>query len=158
MQRYFLRVLKSIVLFFVMVALIHVLIYFIAEESRFDTFMEFIGQSDLRSMAILFLVFSMVYPLIGYVKQQVYASKPFDDYKQEVIRMFAQANFVLESDENKKLVFRNKSAFSRLMRLYEDAVEVDYSDSPILLRGLRRDAYRFARMIQYLIRNTEGED
>jgi hypothetical protein len=159
MLRYFIRALKSTFLFFLMVILIHVLIYYMGRDSRAElTFMDFILQSDLRSMAWFLLVFGMVHPMIGYVKQKVHVSKPFEEYKQEVIRMFSEANFVLESDENKKLVFRNKSAFSRLMRLYEDAVEIDYSEATIVLSGLRRDAYRFARMIQYHTRNTEAEE
>jgi hypothetical protein len=107
-------------------------------------------------MLVIFLVaFGFVYPMIGYVKQKIYASKPFDEYKQEVIRMFLQINFVLVSDEDKKLVFRHNGALARLMRLYEDTIVVDYSDSPILMIGLRRDTYRLSRMMQHFIRNME---
>ncbi|MCL2098256.1 MAG: hypothetical protein FWH23_05800 [Bacteroidales bacterium] len=158
-QRYFIKALKAIVLFFVIGTLIYVIGYFLGKSSRPDlTFAELIEQSNITSIVVFFVIFGLAYPLIGYVKQKVYASKPFEEYKQEVIRMFAQVKFELVSDNDNKMVFRNKSALSRLMRMYEDKVTVDYSDSPILLLGLRRDVYRLARMIQYYIRNAEKED
>jgi len=160
MQRYLIRALKSIVMFFVFGTLIFLISYFLGRSSHPGlTFMDLIRQSDTTSIVIFFVAFGLVYPLIGFVKQKVYASKPFDDYKEEVIRMFAQVNFVLVSDENNKMVFHHKNALSRLLRLfYEDAIEVNYADSPILLGGLRRDTYRLARMVQYYIRNTEKEE
>jgi hypothetical protein len=156
MQRYFIRALKSILLFFVMGTLFYALVYFIGKTEL--TFMEFIQQSKITNIVIFFVVFGLAYPLIGYVKQKVYASKPFEEYKQEVIRMFAQVNFELTADENKKMVFRHKNALMRFMRLYEDAIVIDYSDSPVLVLGLRRDADRLSRIIQYYIRNAEKEE
>jgi hypothetical protein len=144
-------------MFFILGALIHLLIYFISSNKP-DTFMEFLGESDLKSMALFFAVFGLVYPLVGYVKQKVEVSKPFDEYKEEILHIFIQLNFVLISDKDGKIIFRHKSIFPRLLRLYEDSIELDYSDSPIVLSGLRRDAYRLARMIEYHVRNTEKEE
>ena len=159
MQRYFIRGLKATLMFFMIGTLIHVLIYLIGNDSEPKlSFMEFIRKSDITSISIFFAVFGMAYPLIGFVKQTVYASKPFDEYKQEVVRMFTQVNFVLVSDKDKKMVFRSKSALTRLLRLYEDTIVLDYSDSPIVLKGLRRDVCRLSRMIESHIRNNEQED
>jgi uncharacterized membrane protein YciS (DUF1049 family) len=159
MQRYLIRALKSTVMFFVLVTLVYVITYFLGKNSHQEvSFMDLVNQSRIMPLVIFLLVFGFVYPLIGYVRQKVYASKPFDEYKQEVIRMFLQVNFVLVTDDDKKLVFRHKNAVSRFMRLYEDTIVVDYADAPILLSGLRRDTYRLARMIQYYIRNMEKED
>ncbi|MDR0295569.1 MAG: hypothetical protein LBH91_05195 [Prevotellaceae bacterium] len=159
MQRYFFRALKTIVLLFILVALVFGLSYYLGRGSHPDiTFMDLIRRSNIPMLVIFLVAFGFVYPMIGYVKQKIYASKPFDEYKQEVIRMFLQLNFVLVSDEDKKLVFRHKSAVARLMRLYEDTIVLDYSESPILLIGLRRDTYRLSRMVQHYIHNTEKED
>ena len=160
MQRYFIRALKSILMFFALGALIFFISYLLGKGSRPDlTFMHLVRQSDTTSIALFFVAFGLVYPLIGFVKQKVYASKPFDEYKQEIIRMFSQVNFVLVSDKGQKMKFQHKNALSRFMRLfYEDAIVVDYANTPILLSGLRRDTYRLARMIQYYIRNTEKEE
>jgi len=159
MQRYLIRALKTIVLLFILVALVFAISYYLGRGSHPEIiFMDLIRKSDITSMVIFLVIFGFVYPMIGYVKQKVYASKPFDEYKQEVIRMFLQLNFVLISDEDKKLVFRHKGAVARLLRLYEDTLVLDYSDSPILLIGLRRDTYRLSRMMQHYIRNAEKEE
>ena len=157
MQRYFIRALKSILLFFIFGTLVFVLVYYTGTKSSDVNFMDFVYMSNIKNIIIFFTVFGLVYPMIGYVKQKVYASKSFDEYKEEVVRIFSQVNFVLISDKDKKMVFRPKSELLRLMRWYEDAVVVDYSDAPVLVNGLRRDAYRLSRRIQDYIRNVEKE-
>ena len=159
MQRYFIRSLKSILLFFLFGTLAYVLVFYTGtKNSETQNFWDFVcAYGNLQNMIIFFTVFGLVYPLIGYVKQKVYASKSFDEYKEEVVCIFSRANFVLISDKDKKMVFRPKSGLLRLTRLYEDAIEVDYSDTPVLVNGLRRDAYRLSRRIQDYIRNVEKE-
>jgi len=104
-------------------------------------------------MLIFIAAFGFIYPFIGYIKQKIELNRSFAEDKQEVIQLFSAAGFVLEKDENNKLVFRNRSILSRVLRLGEDGVEIDYSDNPIVVSGLRRDAYRLARMVQHYVRN-----
>jgi hypothetical protein len=40
------------------------------------------------------------------------------------------------------------------MRLYEDSIELDYSDNPVILSGLRRDVDRLASRVQKLVQGT----
>jgi hypothetical protein len=41
------------------------------------------------------------------------------------------------------------------MRMYEDAIVVNFSENPITLDGQRKDVYRLARSIEYAIRKNE---
>jgi hypothetical protein len=109
----------------------------------------------LRSLAIFGVVFGVVYPLFGYVKRKVHTNHPLDEEKLEVIRLFADIRFEVLSDEDKKIVFRHRSPFIRFMRLYEDRIEVDYSENPVVLSGLRRDVDRLASRIQRLLQKEE---
>ncbi len=157
--RYLIRALKFTFLFFLLGLLIFVLTYLFGKGSHSEaTFMDLVLQSDVKSMVIFFVAFGLVYPLIGYVKQKVYLNRAFEEDKEEIIRMFSDLNFVLQKEEDKKLYFRHRNTITRIMRLGEDKVEVDYSDNPVVVSGLRKerkDAYRLSRMIQHYVRQVE---
>jgi uncharacterized membrane protein YciS (DUF1049 family) len=154
MKRYFIRALKSIIFFFVIVVLVFVISFALGNSSENPiTFKELLQGTDLTPLTIFAVVFGMAYPLFGYVKRKVYTNHPLDEEKQEVIRLFADVHFELLSDENKKIIFRHKSPVARCMRLYEGNIEVDYSENPVVLSGLRRDVERLASRIQSLITN-----
>ena len=157
MKRYFIRALKSIILFFVLAILVFVISFVLGNSSDNPiTFKELLHGSDLTSLAIFGVVFGAVYPLFGYIKRQVYTNHPLDEEKQEVIRLFADARFELSSDEDMKITFRHKNPVARLLRLYEDRIEVDYSGNPVILSGARRDVDRLARRVQQLIQKETG--
>jgi uncharacterized membrane protein YciS (DUF1049 family) len=152
MNRYFIRALKSIVLFFVLIVLVFVISFVLGNSSENPvTFEELLERNDLSKFVIFGVVFGVVYPLFGYVKRKIDVNHPLDEEKQEVIRLFTDVRFELLSDENNKLVFRHKSAVTRFTRLYEDRIEVDYSGNPVIVSGLRRDVDRLARRVQQLV-------
>jgi uncharacterized membrane protein YciS (DUF1049 family) len=157
MNRYFIRALKSIVLFFVLAFLVFVISFALGNSANNPiTFEALLRGSDLLNLAIFGVVFGVVYPLFGYVKRKVYTNRPLDEEKQEVIRLFADVRFELLSDTGKKLSFRHKNSVARLMRLYEDRIEVDYSENPVLLSGLRRDVDRLAIRVQQVVQKEPG--
>jgi hypothetical protein len=122
------------------------------------SFVEFVQLSNIRNMIIFFVVFGLVYPFFGYLNQKIYLNRPFEEDKQEIIRLFSETNFVLYKDEDKKLIFRHKNPVTRFMRLYEDEIMIDYSENPILMNGLRRDTFRLTRMVQHItLRGSEEE-
>jgi uncharacterized membrane protein YciS (DUF1049 family) len=156
MNRYFIRALKSTILFFILTVLVFVISFGLGNSSGNPiTFKDLLRGSDLTSLIIFGAVFGMVYPLFGYVKRKVHTNHPLDEEKQEVIRLFADARFEVSSDEDKKIVFRHRSPLARLMRLYEDGIEVDYSENPVVLSGLRRDVDRLASRVQRLVQKEE---
>ena len=152
MTRYFIRALKSIILFFVIATLVFVISFVLGNSSGNPiAFKDLLQGSDLFHLTVFGVVFGLVYPLIGYVKRKVYINHSFDEDKQEVIRLFADVRFTLLSDEDKKMIFQHKNPVVRFMRIYEDRIEVDYSENPVIMSGLRRDVDRLARRVQQLM-------
>ncbi|MDR3236687.1 MAG: hypothetical protein LBT48_08215 [Prevotellaceae bacterium] len=152
--RYLRRALKSILMFCIIACLIYVAgFYFGASSNNQITLKDLLLTSNLKLLVIFLLVFGLVHPLFGYIKQRIYVNHPLDGEKQDIIRRFANANFKLESDDNKKMVFRHQSHIVRFTRLYEDRIEVDYSSNPVTVDGLRRDADRLARAIQEIVQH-----
>ena len=88
-------------------------------------------------------------------KKLIYSAENLATKKQEIIRLFENANFVLESDNGKTMVFRLRNKFLRLIRTYEDAVTIEYSETPATISGLRKDTLRFSRSIEYLMREQD---
>jgi hypothetical protein len=105
-------------------------------------------------MLCLVIVFAVIYPFIGFAKVKIYLNQPVNDDKDEIIKLFDQRKYVLVSDENKILTFRPKNKFNRLTRMYEDLLELDYSDAVLKFQGLRKDIYRHKRMLEEFAQKT----
>ena len=102
--------------------------------------------------------FAAIYPLIGFVTVKIYINKPLDDDKNKIIELFAGRKYMLISDENQTLIFRPKNKLHRLTRMYEDALELNYSDTILKFRGLRRDIYRIKRAIEDFAQQQSKEE
>jgi hypothetical protein len=125
--------------------------YSFSEKSKPDmSFIDLIP--EWRPMLVFFFVFALTYPLISFVRKEVWLSKPFAEERLNIIGVLGNVGYELESDKDGVLKFRLKNRFYGFMRLFfEDALEVDYSaGSPITVIGMRRDTYRIARHIEYL--------
>ena len=149
--RYAIRVLKSFVYIAALFFLLLSFMYAFSEKSKPDmTFIDLIP--EWRRMLVFFAMFSVTYPLISFARKEVWLSKPFAEERINIIGIFSNVGYELESDKDGVLKFRLKNRFYGFMRLFfEDAVEVDYkSGSPITVSGMRRDTYRIARHIEYL--------
>lgn len=150
---YVVRAVKSIIYIAVIFLLLLGIIYIFAEKK--DPDMSFIDimipKHNQMTMLGFILVFGAVYPLITFMSKPVYLVDPFNTYRSEIIKIFTSADYVIVDEKDNKIVFRPKRQFTRFMRMMEDAIEVDYSNNPILIKGMRRDAYRLARHIDYLV-------
>ena len=151
-KTYIRRALKSIIYIAVIFMLLFGLIYAISDKG--DTNMSFfdtiIPPSNRLQLIAFVVVFGLVYPFISFIKKNVYLNKSFEDERDNVMRVFENSAYVLIKEENNKLYFRPQNKVSRFMRMLEDTIEVDYSDNPIIIKGMRKDAYRIGRHIEYI--------
>jgi len=158
--RYPLRALKSIVLFFVLAKLLLALVYFTGADRASVSFLAFLqAQGDsLWKMALFLGVFGLIYPFIGYIAQRIPCARAFTEADQAAVRkLFADARFVLEREEAGKLFFRHVNPAARFTRVYEDTITVDCSSNPLVVEGLRRDAYRLARAVERYVRQRDEQ-
>jgi len=108
-------------------------------------------------MLIFFAVFSFIYPLFGFVKKKVYLNHNFTEDKEKIKEVIINSRYVLVAEDATTITFRHSSKFIRAMRMYEDAIILDFSDNPIILDGQRKDVYRLSRSIEYALRDTSAE-
>jgi hypothetical protein len=127
----------------------------ISETASLSHFLE---EGRLLEMLGLILVFALIYPFIGFSRVKIYQNKPIGENKSEIIEMFNQRKYVLVSDENHILTFRPKNKFGRLTRMYEDLLELNYSDTVLTFQGLRKDVYRYKLMLEEFAQKNHTHD
>jgi hypothetical protein len=160
--RYLIRALKSVVSFFVLALLAIALVYFTtAEQERQVSFWGFLqAGNNLTWMSVFLIFFGFVYPSIGYVSQKIACPRALSEAdKEAIIRIFAAARFLPEQDADSRLRFRHRHRLTRFLRLYEDTITVDYSEhNTLTVEGLRRDAYRLARTVEWQLLKADEEE
>ncbi len=108
-------------------------------------------------LLVFFLVISFVYPFFGFVKKKVYINRNFTEDKEKIKEVIINCRYILVSEDATTMTFRHSSMFLRVMRMFEDAIVLDFSDNPITLDGLRKDVYRLGRSIEYAVRDRSVE-
>ena len=103
--------------------------------------------SRMQLFFIIFIAYSFVYPLLVYGKKERYINGKFDDNKEGFIKSFGEFNYTLAEEKNNSLIFRKKSIMSRIMTMGEDRVEVNYTNNPVILKGIRKDLARLDRIL-----------
>ena len=159
MLHYFIRVFKYVVYYTIFLGLLLALVFYTSSDrGELQYFWELIPASNYWQVALFLVVFSAVYPFIGFVKRNVYLNRSFQADKELLIECILRANYQLASDDGATMSFRQKSIFIRIIRLFEDTITLNYSDNPIVLDGMRRDVYRFARNMEYVVRQRSREE
>ena len=151
MKRYFKRVLKFTLYLLIIVLIILVFLYMISSNAMSEdaSIWRFFKEGRPLVMLFIALVFGAIYPFIGFATVKIHINKPLSGgNKQEIVKLFFQRKYLLEKDEYKILTFRPKSKLNRLTRMNEDMLELDYSKTTLTLHGLRKDVYRFKRMLE----------
>ena len=104
-------------------------------------------------MILFFVVFSAIYPLIGYSKKNIYVSN-YKENHEKVKELFGNSRFVVESETPTSVTFRAKGAMTKAMRMGEDRVTIDFSENPVVMEGQRKDVIRFARWVENICQRS----
>jgi hypothetical protein len=130
-------------------------ITYYASDTKEISFKDLFLQDNFLYKAIpFFILVAAVYPLLGFSKKEIYISN-FKENEKEIINLFENANYVLTENSGSIIKFNAKRGITRLFRMYEDTVTIDYSNNPVIIEGLRKDVIRFSRGIEYLCQKEE---
>lgn len=148
-MKYFIRAAKYLIYFAVLFSIIVLIVFYTSSRPEgitvFDLFKEGSGYKILG----FFIVFSAVYPLLGFTRKQIYVSN-FAEKEKEIIELLQNGNYIIENQTPTSITFRLRNKFLRLMRMYEDRITIDFSENPVIIEGFRKDALRFSRGIEYI--------
>ncbi len=147
-RRYIIRVLKTIVYFTVIIL---IAVGFIALMSKNvtegDYSLLFKDKGFIRMLYFIGFI-ALFYPYLAYTSKKIYLRKDFIEERKYIEELLASAKYFIAKEEKKKLYFRPKNKFYRLMRMYEDTVTLTYHGNEIELEGMRKDTTRLARYIE----------
>ena len=154
MIRYLIRFVKYLIYLSVIATLLLALVFSLSDHGELQHFWELIPASNQWPMALFLVAFAAINPFISYVDRKVYLNRSFDRDRELLIDVILKANYQIKSDNENRLIFRHNHQLTRFIRMYEDTIILDYSDNPIVLKGQRRDIDRFARSMEYIIKNS----
>jgi len=97
------------------------------------------GYKSLVEIAIMFAVFSGIYPKFGFCKMTTAINGTLIDRKSEIVAYMHEKNYVLGKEEDGVLKFHRASILQRTTRMFEDTVTLTQTLEGIEIEGLRRD-------------------
>lgn len=152
-MKYFIRSLKYFLYFAVLFSLIVLIIFYTSDRPEGVTVADLFKEGSGYKILAFFIAVSAIYPLFGFAKKEAYLpGGNAEEKKREIIMLFENANFELTGETAGQLTFRPRNKIVRLIRMCEDAVTVNCSGNPVVVSGLRKDVFRFARLIEYTLR------
>lgn len=156
-MKYFIRSVKYFVyIAVILLIVVNIIFYTSQRQPGIENFTDLFKEGSWWQMLALFVAFSAVYPALGYYNKKIYTNNNFTDKKQAIINyMTENGRYLLADDSNGRLTFRIRSPFIKFMRLYEDAIVIDYTDNPIVMSGLRKEVVRFSSNIENIIMSEE---
>lgn len=152
-KRYFIRVLKTVAYFLVVILLMLVLIALMSKnvtEGDYSLLLK-----DRGFVRILYFIgaVALVYPYLAYSSKTIYLRKDFSEERKHIEELLAAAKYYIEKEEKNTLYFRPKNKLYRLMRMYEDTVTLTYNGNEVKLEGMRKDTIRLARYVERYAEN-----
>ena len=147
MKDYIRRTFKFIFYLVFIFAIVLIFIPMITGSKPEFTFSEALQNRRMLLLIVLFLAYSLVYPLIGFTKIKRYLNGSFNDNREVFDKTFDILHYEKALDTPEKIVYRRKSKFTRFAQWYEDAVVIMPNENPVIISGLRKSVTRIDRMI-----------
>ncbi len=160
MKKHIIRSIKYfiyIIVFFLLVVTIFAIFFNLEGNSIADVYRGMFKEGAWFKMLLFFVAYAIVYPFMGYQKKEIYTNENLATRKEDIKELFENANFVLQEETPTSMTFVLKNKFLRFIRIYEDAVVLDYSEIPATISGLRKDTLRFSRSIEYMMRERDEQ-
>jgi hypothetical protein len=157
MKDYLRRALKFIVYLSVIFFLVLVIYPLIAQGTAPKiTFRQIIQNQRFIIFFGFLLAYTLVYPLVAFVKVKRHLNGTFQDNRYVFEKAFETLRYIKTEDTPDKIVYRKKSQLTRFAQWYEDGITIHPNENPVTIEGMRKPVTRIDRLIdQYLIRISE---
>ena len=141
-MKYLIRSLKyfcSLIIILVLIILALVLTGFV-EADLSKMFVN--GYDSLWQMALIMLVFALVYPRFGFSKRTAHIYGSPEEVRPDILRVMEALGYRLETEADGKFSFRRRSGLSRLLKMGEDRITLSPTAGGVEVEGLTRDLAR----------------
>lgn len=100
------------------------------------------GYDSLWQIALVMLVFAMIYPRFGFSARTAHLYGAPEEVRPDVMRVMEALGYRLESEDSGSWSFRRRSGLSRALKMWEDRITVTPSGAGLTVEGLTRDLTR----------------
>jgi hypothetical protein len=142
MKKYLSRLARYLLLLMFMIIILLAITFLRSGDGITELKEVFMKSERIRLFLIVVVAYSMIYPVLVFGKKERYINGKFSDNRDGIIKAFAEQNYILTREKETILEFRKKSGFSRIMSLGQDKIEVNYTDNPVIIEGLRKELRR----------------
>ena len=156
-MKYLIRSIKYLI-YFAVVFFILVAIICIVMKHPISQFTNLFAAGSIWRILLLFVGVSALYPLLGYRKQHIALDGPFSDYRPIIIKTMEDAEYKLDSEDDKQMVFRHTKCYIRASRMWEDSITFYKDEESVLVDGPFRDSTRLIGAIYYNYRMNNPKE
>lgn len=156
-MRYFIRSVKYLVYFLVIFLLIVSIVYlFSSQKAAGMSFSSLFKEGSLPQLAVFFAIVAAIYPALGFHRRPLYLNGKFSEYRDLIDEEMDVRGYELDKEDDSQICYRQKGAYARLSRMYEDRVTFFITEEPVKVEGLRKDVLRITTGISYKVRQQES--
>lgn len=142
------RFIKFLALFAVFYFLFFIVaLYFLSDAYLQTGFNHFFIQHFQIKQLLIIVLFSAIYPFVGFTKVKFYMNGDWDSNKDWILAVIANCGF--EQIPNTVNSFRKKNVFVRAINLGEDILNINTSDNPIIISGMRKELKKLKQQLDF---------
>ena len=147
-MKYFIRALKYYVYLLVLLAVI-ILALVLTGFVEADLSKMFVnGYDSLWQIALIMLVFALIYPRFGFSKRTAHVYGSPEELRPDILKVMESQGYRLESEEDGKFRFLRRSGFSRALKMWEDRITLSPTGAGMEVEGLTRDLSRIVSSLE----------
>lgn len=156
--RYIKRAVKQLIYFAIIVLIMTLLVFYLSDHDNGLRYQDIFKEGSGIKILGFLVLFALIYPIFGYTKKEIGIKGSLAENYNALVSAMRSCNFEPANEDARRnslnkqgqevIVFRHKSGFVRLMRMYEDAITVtDKGDGFIEIEGLRKEVVRASSAI-----------
>lgn len=107
-------------------------------------------------LIVVVLVWTAIYPKVGFVSRRVEADLKYD--RERIENAFIRSGYVLLKNDGEQLTFRADNFFKRLRLLFEDEVTVSQYGQWIVINGIRRSVAEIEMRLKTYMQNSRRNE
>jgi len=153
-MKYFIRALKYyayLLILLVIIILALVLTGFV-EADLSKMFVN--GYDSLWQIALIMLVFALIYPRFGFSKRTAHIFGSPEELRPDIMKVMEGLGYRLEDEKDGSFRFLRRSGFSRALKMWEDRITLSPTGAGMEVEGLTRDLSRIVSGLEA----TRGAD
>lgn len=106
------------------------------------------GYDSLWQIALVMLVFALLYPRFGFSKRTAHLYGSPEELRPDVVRVMEGLGYRLESEKDGGFTFLRRSGVSRALKMWEDRISISPTGAGLEVEGLTRDISRVVSALE----------